>query len=259
MGILNLTPDSFSDGGRYRTLDQITQRTEELLAGGAQIVDVGGVSTRPQATPVTLNEELDRILEPLAHLVARFPEALFSVDTYRAAVASQALAAGAHIINDVTGGRIEPELLTVVAGAGVPYVLTHSQADPYTHATATEYNNLSEEVWQYFVERINAVRAVGIQDIILDPGFGFSKTIDQNYSIFKDLEELQLFRLPVLIGISRKSMLYKPLGLNPLQTEHIATALHLQALRAGVSIIRTHEPRLANDVIDLYINQLDPN
>jgi dihydropteroate synthase len=256
MGILNLTPDSFSDGGRYRTLDQITRRTEELLAGGAQIIDVGGVSTRPQATPVTQEEELDRLLEPLAHLITTFPDAFFSVDTYRAGVASQALALGAHIINDITGGRTEPELLYVVAQAGVPYVLTHSQGDPYTHANETEYDNLSENLWQYFVERINTVRAAGIQDIILDPGFGFSKTIDQNYVIFKTLEELQLFHLPVLIGISRKSMLYKPLGLEPLQTEHVAAALHLQALRAGVRILRTHEPRLANDIIDLYSKYL---
>ncbi len=242
MGILNVTPDSFSDGGEADTPEKALYKAEQLLLAGAEILDIGAVSTRPGAPEVSQAEELRRLLPALRAIRRRFPEVLISIDTFRSEVAHVALEEGADLINDISGGAWEPDLWQVVARYRVPYVLMHIQGTPQTMQRNPSYENVVEEVWQYFVDTLRALAEVGVYDVILDPGFGFGKTLAHNYTLLRALPHFRKLRHPLLIGLSRKSMLWRPLDTTPKETLWAATALHWEALLQGVSILRVHDP-----------------
>jgi dihydropteroate synthase len=252
MGILNLTPDSFSDGGRYATEAAALAQVERMLAEGATIIDVGGYSSRPGATDITPEEELSRIGGTVAQIIRQFPEAIVSIDTFRAAVAAPMLDLGAHIINDISGGLLDPDMLATVARHRAPYVLMHMQGRPQTMQAAPTYVDVTREVGDYFVDRIRAAQAAGIQDIVLDPGFGFGKTLAHNWELFRNLGQFTVFGCPILIGISRKSMVYRLFDTAPSDVLELTTALHLKALEAGARILRVHEVRPAMRAIQLH-------
>lgn len=253
MGILNITPDSFSDGGCYPSVQSAVDHAGQLLADGAAIIDVGGVSTRPGATDVSQTEELDRVLPVAEALVGAFPEALFSIDTFRSQVALEALRLGFHLVNDISGGRFEPDILQVAATHRAPFILMHSRGEGIsTLHTDTGYNDILEDVWQYFVRQINRAHSVGLYDLILDPGFGFSKEVADNYAILRRLDRFLQLGYPILAGLSRKRLLTHPLHLSANQVASPLAALHFQALQAGVRILRVHEVAPALQVVALW-------
>jgi dihydropteroate synthase len=252
MGILNLTPDSFSDGGRYPTTGQALERVGEMLAEGASIIDIGGASSRPGAPEVAPEAEWARIAEVVAAIPGRFPEAIVSIDTFHASVAESALAAGAHIINDISAGQHDPRMLAVVAQARAPYVLMHMQGRPATMQAAPHYADVVAEVYAALVERIRAAQAAGIVDLGVDPGFGFGKTLAHNYELFRNLDKFSVLGLPLLVGISRKSMVYKLFSTQPEDVLEVTTALHLKALELGASILRVHDVRPAFRAVQLH-------
>ena len=241
MGILNATPDSFYAGSRTPELSQLTDRAGEMLREGATILDLGGYSSRPGAEHIPEQQELDRVLPALEAVLKTNPEAIISVDTFRASVARQAVKAGASIINDISGGSLDDLLLQTVAELQLPYVLMHMRGTPQTMQQLAHYDNLMLELITYFEEKITHLRSLGITDIILDPGFGFAKTVAHNFEIMWQLEQLQVFGLPVLVGISRKSMVYKSLGNTPADALTGTIALHMAALGRGASFLRAHD------------------
>ncbi|GAB4407003.1 MAG: dihydropteroate synthase [Bacteroidia bacterium] len=261
MGILNVTPDSFSDGGLYLRPDDALRRTEEMLAEGADIIDLGGYSSRPRAEDIAPETELRRVIPVAEAILARFPEMLLSIDTFRTAVAREALACGAHLINDITAGVARPGLLgsddtmpTLVGSYGdVPYIAMHMQGSPATMQAAPSYSDVMDEVWAFFVGRIQAARQAGIRDLIIDPGFGFGKSIEHNYQLMAQLGRLRLLDHPLLVGISRKSMLYRPFGLQPGEVADLTSALHLKALEAGAGLLRVHDVAAARRIVQLYL------
>jgi dihydropteroate synthase len=252
MGILNLTPDSFSDGGRYATTDSALQRVGEMLAEGARIIDIGGASSRPGAPVVSPEDEWQRIAEVVLALPQAFPEAILSIDTFHASVAEAALAAGAHIINDISAGQFDPRMLAIVAQSRAPFVLMHMQGSPATMQQQPHYEDVVAEVYAALVARIRAARSAGIVDLILDPGFGFGKTLAHNYELFRNLDKFNVLGLPVLVGISRKSMVYKLFSTQPEDVLEITTALHLKALEMGAAILRVHDVRPAYRAVQMY-------
>ncbi len=242
MGIINVTPDSFSDGGEADTPEKALIRAEKLLREGADILDIGAVSTRPGAPDVPETEEYQRLLPALQAIRKAFPEVPISVDTFRGSIARAALEAGADLINDVSGGSWDPTLWPTVAHYQVPYVLMHIQGTPQTMQTNPTYTNLIQEVWSYFVEKLQLLNEQGIYDVIIDPGFGFGKTIAHNYELLKSLKLFRRLERPILIGISRKSMLWRILQVSPKETLWASTALHWQALLSGARLFRVHDP-----------------
>ncbi len=256
MAILNLTPDSFYAASRIETGHDgaLLARAEVLLTEGANWLDVGGYSTRPGAPDVPLADELARVVPAFRALRRAFPNALLSVDTFRAAVAEAALDAGADAVNDVSGGQHDPQMLPLVgARPGTPYFLMHSRGTPQTMATLTDYTaqgGLLVALLDFFAERVAAARAVGIADLVLDPGFGFAKTIDQNYALLAQLPSLKaVLELPLLVGVSRKGMAYKPLGISPEACLPATTALHALALHYGADVLRVHDPGAARQAV----------
>jgi len=252
MGILNLTPDSFSDGGRFHTLEKALFQVEKMLSEGANIIDIGGYSTRPNAENISAAQELDRIYDITHTLLTTFPSAIFSVDTFRSAVAEEMLKLGVHIVNDVSGGTDDAKMFETVAKYDAPYILMHKQGTPQTMQINPHYENVVEEIWQFFVTQVSKARAAGIKDVVLDVGFGFGKTIEHNYTLVNSLERFRLLNLPILMGISRKSMLYKLFGILPNEVLSLATALHLQGLQAGAKILRVHDVKEAVQVVKVY-------
>jgi dihydropteroate synthase len=253
MGILNLTPDSFFDGGRYKDDDSILQQTEKMLQEGATILDIGGASSRPGAEEVSETEELNRVMPAIEAILRLFPETILSVDTWRAKVAREAIATGAHIVNDISGGRLDPDMFTTAGEMQAPYVLMHMQGTPQTMQQNPHYDDVVTEVLDYFIHQTALLRAAGVKDIILDPGFGFGKTVEHNYTLLKNLKVFEnVLELPVLAGISRKSMICKPLGIRPEQALNGTTALHMVALQQGARILRVHDVREAWEVIRLW-------
>lgn len=252
MGILNTTPDSFYAGSRVPKMDALLAQAEQMLAEGARILDVGGASSRPGAEVVSVAEELKRVVPAVETLSKQCPEALISVDTYRAPVAEAALQAGAHLINDISGGRMDPALLEVVAAAKVPYILMHMQGTPETMQANPRYDALLTDVLDYFVERLRILQQYGIEDIVLDVGFGFGKTLDHNYELLAHLSEFRVLQRPMLAGVSRKSMIWKALGDCPADALNGTTALHMVALQQGAAILRVHDVRPAIETIQLY-------
>jgi dihydropteroate synthase len=253
MGILNVTPDSFYDGGKLIDEVAVLKQAETMLLQGAAILDIGGASTRPGAVVVNEAEELQRVLPTLEVLIKNFPEALFSVDTWRAGVALAAVEAGAGIVNDISAGSLDPKFLKTVADLGVPYILMHMQGTPAIMQKNPHYEDVVTEVLDFFIEKIAILRGLGLKDIVLDPGFGFGKTIAHNFTLLKNLQAFQnVLGLPVLIGISRKSMVCKPLEIMPSEALNGTSALHMVALQQGASILRVHDVREAIEVIKLW-------
>lgn len=251
MGILNLTPDSFSDGGKYNTIDKALSSVGEMLEQGAGIIDIGGYSSRPGAKSISVEEELLRISAVVAAILNDFPDAIISIDTFRAEVAMAMLEAGVHMINDISAGTYDPEMLDTVAKFQVPFVMMHMQGKPQTMQNAPDYGNVIEEVFQFFVGRVNAARKAGIHDLIVDPGFGFGKTLEHNYELFRNLDKFKRLGLPLLIGISRKSMLYRLFGAEPGDVQELSAVMHLKALEMGADILRVHDVRPAARLVGL--------
>ncbi len=253
MGILNLSPDSFYDGGKYSDETAMLQQAEKMLAEGASILDVGGASSRPGAATVAADEELKRVLPAIETLSKHFPEAVLSIDTWRAEVAQAAVGAGASIVNDISGGVMDAQMFDTVAKLQVPYILMHMQGDPGTMQQNPQYEDVVLEVLDYFIKKVEMLRSMGIYDIILDPGFGFGKTVEHNYALLRNLHAFKtVLGLPILAGISRKSMICKPLGVNPKDALNGTTALHVVALQQGANILRVHDVKEATEVVKLW-------
>ena len=252
MGILNLTPDSFSDGGKFNNEDAALRQTERMLQEGAAIIDIGGYSSRPGADDISPEEEQRRIEGTVTAIRDRFPEAILSIDTFRARVAREMLDRGAHIINDISGGLLDEAMLETVARYKAPYVLMHMPGTPQTMKSLANYEDVTQEVWDRLAMGIRKAKAAGITDTIADPGFGFGKTITHNYELFRNLDKFKLLGRPFLVGISRKSMLYKPFKTTPDDVLELTSALHLKALESGASILRVHDVKPAARTVELY-------
>ncbi|HNL38231.1 MAG: dihydropteroate synthase [Saprospiraceae bacterium] len=253
MGILNVTPDSFFDGGRYGDPSHALRQAEKMIRDGASILDVGGASSRPGAAEVPEEEETRRVLPVIEALSAEFPDTIVSVDTWRAGVALTAAEAGAGIINDISAGNLDENLLTAVAKIQAPYVLMHMQGAPATMQANPQYEDVVTDVLDFFLEKTAVLRALGIRDIVLDPGFGFGKNLEHNYLLLNNLSTFSAVTgLPVLAGLSRKSMICKVLKVNPEHALNGTTALHMVALQQGARILRAHDVREAREVIQLW-------
>lgn len=253
MGILNLTPDSFYDGGRLSDLDAALRQAEKMLEEGATLLDLGGASSRPGAVEVSEAAELGRVIPVVEAVAKHFPEAFLSVDTWRGTVAEQAVAAGAHLVNDISAGKMDATLYPTVAKLGVPYVLMHMQGAPQTMQQAPHYEDVVNEVLDFLLAELGRLRALGVKDIVLDPGFGFGKNLAHNYTLLKNLHVFHnVTGLPVLAGISRKSMVCKALHVSPANALNGSTALHMVALQQGANILRVHDVKEAREVVVLY-------
>lgn len=251
MGIINITPDSFYSGSRQLTVDSALQMAGQMLKEGATILDIGGQSTRPGSKQLTAEEEMERILPVIEAMRSRFPESFISVDTYFSAVARAAVETGADIINDISGGSFDANMLTTVAGLRVPYVCMHVKGTADTmHQTQTEID-MTREVLDYFIAKKQKCKEAGIVDLIIDPGFGFSKTIAQNFEILKNLEVFSMLEKPILLGVSRKSSIYKTLGITPEEALNGTTVLHTAGLLKGASILRVHDVKEAMEAVKL--------
>lgn len=252
MGILNVTDDSFYDGGRYRTPETIAARARQLSAEGADIIDIGASSSRPGAQLVPPDEEARRLAEAVAVVRHELPEAILSVDTCYALPARAAIEAGADMVNDIGGGRIDPDMFRTVSDLQVPYILMHSRGLPSDMQRQTAYGDLIDDLVHFFSERLDTLYSLGVKDVWLDPGFGFAKTLEQNYELLDRLDELTtLFREPVLVGLSRKSMIYKRLGVTPEEALFGTLALDALALDRGAAILRVHDPHPALETVKL--------
>ena len=250
MGILNVTPDSFFAGSRKRTEAEIAVRIEEILAQGGDWIDIGGYSSRPDATPVTADEEMRRLELGLEILSRDYPSVPVSVDTFRADVARCCVEKyGVAMINDISAGELDPEMFRTVADLKVPYIMMHMRGTPQTMASLTDYTNLMDEIMLYFAEKVRQLCLMGVSDLILDPGFGFSKTLEQNYELMAHLREFGIFDLPILVGISRKRMIYQLLGGTPEESLNGTTALHTYALLNGADILRVHDVKEAVEAV----------
>jgi dihydropteroate synthase len=252
MGILNLTPDSFYDGGKYTDMAAIADQAGVMLSEGAAIIDVGGMSSRPGAAIISAEEEKSRVLPAIEHLAALYPGIIISIDTVHAAVVEAAIAAGASIVNDISAGRIDPAMYATVARLGVPYILMHMRGQPETMQLATDYDDVVLEVLDFMIAEAGKLAALGVRDILLDPGFGFGKTVAQNYRLLRQLNVFATLPYPVLAGLSRKSMIYKPLGIGPKEALNGSTALHMAALSGGARILRVHDVIEAKETIRLW-------
>lgn len=241
MGILNVTDDSFYEGCRESSLEEVTRRVRAIRDEGADCIDIGACSTRPGAVPVNADVELERLKSAIAIVRKEWPDAVISVDTFRAEVARQCVEAGADIINDISGGSLDPDMFDTVAQLQVPYVLTHMRGTPDTMASLTQYDDVVADVITELAYRLRELRERGVCDIIIDPGFGFAKNVDQNYQLLASLDEICNIGLPVLVGISRKSMIWRPLGISPAEALLGTTALNSFALLHGASILRVHD------------------
>jgi dihydropteroate synthase len=252
MGILNITPNSFFDGGSYLDNESILFQVEKMLQEGAAIIDVGGYSSKPNAEFVSEQEELNRILPAIQLILNRFPETLLSIDTFRSSVAKASIENGAAMINDISAGKLDDKMLETIANFQVPYCMMHLRGTPETMQTLTNYDAIVKEMLFYFSERVAAARAFGINDLIIDPGFGFAKTIEQNYEVLQKLELFQMLELPILVGFSRKSMIYKTLNSNALEALNGTTVLNTLALAKGAKILRVHDVKEAVECVKLF-------
>ena len=254
MGVINLTPDSFYDGGKLTSEKEILLQANKMLQEGATFLDLGAYSSRPGAQFVSEKEEIHRLLPVIKILLNEFPETLLSIDTFRSNVANESIYAGASLINDISAGTLDDHMFEIIAQHQVPYVMMHMRGTPETMMQNTDYTNLTKEVIYYFSERIAKARSFGINDLIADPGFGFSKTLDQNYELFNDLELFRYLNVPLLIGISRKSMIQKKIKTTAADSLNGTTALHAIAIQKGASILRVHDVKEAFETINLLQN-----
>ncbi|RXG12434.1 dihydropteroate synthase [Leeuwenhoekiella aestuarii] len=252
MGVLNITPDSFYDGGSYKDEQDILRQAEKMLNDGATFIDVGAYSSRPGATDVSVDEECMRLIPVVKLLVKNFPDILLSIDTFRAKVAREAVLVGASLINDISAGLIDDQMLQTVSELKVPYILMHMRGTPQTMKALTQYEDLVKEVISYLSERVAAARVLGINDVIIDPGFGFAKTVSQNFKLLNATDQLQILDLPLLIGLSRKSMITKTLDVDAQSALNGTTVLNTIALEKGASILRVHDVKEAVEAVKLY-------
>lgn len=252
MGILNITPDSFYDGGSYKNEQDILKQAEKMLADGATFIDVGAYSSRPGAKDISVDEECSRLIPVVELLVKTFPDILLSIDSFRAKVASEAVSAGAALVNDISAGLLDEQMLQTVSELQVPYILMHMRGTPQTMKTRTQYEDLIQEVILYLSERVAAARALGINDIVVDPGLGFAKTVSQNFELLNATNQFQILDLPMLIGLSRKSMITKILDIDAQSALNGTTVLNTIALQKGASILRVHDVKEAMEAVKLY-------
>lgn len=253
MGILNITPNSFFDGGKHNSVKQAVFQTEKMLNEGADIIDIGAYSSQPNAEFVSEEMETERLLPVIKTLLKEFPDILISVDTFRANVADKAIDEGATIINDISGGDLDKNMLHVAAQQRVPYIMMHMRGTPQNMQQFTDYEDVTKEIIHYFSERLAQAYEAGIKDVIIDPGFGFSKTLDQNYELLSKLNLFQHLDVPILAGISRKSMIYKFLETTPQEALNGTTVLNTLALMSGANILRVHDVKEATECVKLYI------
>ena len=258
MGILNVTPDSFYDGGKYKDELEILNQVETMLNDGATIIDVGGYSSRPGAKEIKINEEIGRVVPVVELILNKFPETLISIDTFRSKVAQKSIVAGASIVNDISAGYLDSDMLSTVGKLGVPYIMMHMRGNPKTMQNQTQYEDLVKEVNSYFAERISIAHEHKIIDIIIDPGFGFAKTLEQNFELLNKFELLQIVGKPILAGVSRKSMIYKTLDTSSEKALNGTTALNMLALQKGAKILRVHDVKEAMECVTLF-NKLRTN
>lgn len=252
MGILNATPDSFFDGGKHTDEKNIIAFVKQQLADGAAIIDVGGYSSKPEAAEVSEKEELNRVIPVIRLLKQEFKDIVLSIDTFRSQVAQEAVKHGAAIINDIAAGELDNKMFDVVAELNVPYIMMHMQGTPQTMQNNPTYQNVTREVMDYFIEKTAILRQKGVNDIIIDPGFGFGKTIEHNYQLLRELNHFTIFELPMLVGVSRKSMITKALNISSKEALNGTTILNTLALTKGANILRVHDVKEANEVVKLF-------
>lgn len=256
MGILNITPDSFFEGSRVQSTDAAVSRVASMLKEGADIIDLGGFSSRPGALLPSEAEELNRLLPIVKELTNQFPEVTFSIDTMRAAVAERLLEMGVSMINDISGGDFDKNMIPFVAKNSVPYICMHMRGIPENMQQFAIYDDVVKEVFIWALNRKRKLIDFGVKDIIFDPGFGFSKNIEQNFKILRDLSAFRILECPILVGLSRKSMIYKTLKVNPEQALNGTTAVHMIALMNGANILRVHDVREAKEVVEIYLKSI---
>ncbi|MCF0055735.1 dihydropteroate synthase [Dyadobacter sp. CY356] len=253
MGILNITPDSFYSDSRMASLDEVMERAESMQNDGASFIDVGGYSTRPGAKEISVHEEAERVLPVIEALNKNFPDLIISIDTFRSEVARQSVLSGAHIINDVAGGTLDDKMFDIVAELGVPYILMHMRGTPQTMSSLTSYDFLIPDILKELGEKVIKLRQLGVSDIIIDPGFGFAKTTAQNFELMKNLSEFHELGCPLLVGISRKGMIYNTLNISASEALTGTTVLNTTALQQGTSIIRVHDVKPAVEAVKLWV------
>jgi dihydropteroate synthase len=252
MGIVNVTPDSFYSASRKSTDFELIETASQMLKDGALILDLGGYSSRPGAMDISTNEERQRVTKAISTIIKAFPEAYISIDTFRSEVAKVAVDSGACIINDISGGNLDSKMFDTVAELNVPYIMMHMKGTPQNMVQQTSYETLLKEITLFFAEKVNELRLRGVKDIILDPGFGFAKTPAQSYEILRNLDYFKALQLPLLVGLSRKSMIYKTLDITPEKSLNGTTALNMAALINGASILRVHDVKEASETIQLF-------
>lgn len=252
MGIVNVTPDSFYDGGKLKSDSDLLHQVTKMLTDGATFIDIGGYSSRPDGVDISVDDELNRVIPMIEVLCREFKNLNLSIDSFRASVIDQAVQHGANIVNDISAGTIDEKVIETVALHQVPYIMMHMRGTPQTMKCLTNYDNLIKDINFYFSERIATARAAGINDIIIDPGYGFAKTINQNFQLLKNQDLLNVHNVPVLSGISRKSMIYKTLDIEASQALNGTSALHMLCLQKGASLLRVHDVKEAMEVIKLY-------
>jgi dihydropteroate synthase len=252
MGILNVTPDSFYDGGKYDSTVKILTKVTDMISEGADIIDVGGISTRPGSEPVSEKEEIKRIIPAISLIRNHFPGTIISVDTYRANVASRVVKDySVELVNDISGGEMDKNMFETIADLRIPYIFMHMKGSPLTMQTQTHYEDILTEILDYFASRIDRLRLIGLTDIVIDPGFGFSKTIEQNFYLLNRLDTFRIFESPIMVGISRKSMIYRTLNSEPSGSLNGTTVLNTVALLKGADILRVHDVKEAVQIVTL--------
>lgn len=255
MGILNVTPDSFFDGGQFENIELLIQQATKLIDEGADFLDIGGASSKPGAIPVPEKEELQRVLPAIQAVLDKHPDAIVSIDTTRSRVATESVKAGAMLVNDISAGNSDSKMLEVVGDLGVPYIAMHMQGTPQNMQNNPQYKNVWIEIRRSLAETIEEAYSKGIHDVIVDPGFGFGKTVYHNFELLKHLEEFRHLNTPILVGLSRKSMIQKVLGVSAQEALHGSSVLHTLALSKGAHILRVHDVKEAKEVVQL-VNQV---
>ncbi len=252
MGIINITPDSFYEDSRQQTNESVLAQAAKMLQEGADIIDVGGQSTRPGSEIISIKEELERVLPAVEIILENFPDTIISVDTFQSKVAIEAVNAGAAIINDISGGNLDNDMITTVAKLQVPYICMHMKGSPQNMHEHANYDNVTREVLDFFIQKIDECKRAGITDVIIDPGFGFGKTIAHNFTLLKELSAFKMLEKPIMAGLSRKSTIYKTLGITAREALNGSTVLHTLALQNGANILRVHDVKEAKEVITLW-------
>jgi dihydropteroate synthase len=252
MGILNVTPNSFFDGGKYKNETEILSQVEKMLLDGATFIDIGAYSSKPNAEFVSEQEEIARVVPVVDLVLKHFPETIISIDTFRSEVAKASIENGAAIINDISAGNLDEKMLEIVAKYNVPYIMMHMRGNPQTMQSLTDYDDIVQEMLFYFSEKVAMARRFGINDLIIDPGFGFAKTVAQNFEVFQKMELFNMLELPLLIGVSRKSMIYKTLDITMENALNGTTVLNTLALTKGAKILRVHDVKEAMECITIF-------